>query len=424
MIGTDREIETCAFSYCNEVRYMQKRLNTVIPFIIIDEGNAEVQARNKSIVSYILQNQKDIKLIYIDSLVQQLYFDLFKQFRISQEILDLLNFEGNSYGRILNKQFLIAATFGADYIHRRDSDTQLIANKKYPSEYEIKYLGRKISEIPNKELPQNISFDSEKRILMVGSGYSGGSDWKTDYTSLLPNDIKAIIELNQLLRVPDSLILVYLSEIISGINYVDEPFKFLPDNMHANPDFGNISFYNFHKFIPASPIHKTTGSDYFITYLLKNNSCPIIYHNHFVLHKYTNKRKNKDENYVREYWNKLTLMYDYYFTFYDYLIPQIKQTTFDVTDIENTDINLLINCMKNIKVNKKERYNRIMKISNIIAKSNTPIVKECSDLFKKDGFREMITSSVDNGIDDHIKLLAEWSNLIDCAKQINPAIFN
>jgi hypothetical protein len=414
-IGTNRFLGESLESYLEEIRFMEKSLKQKVPFLIIDESELEIEQRNRALIEKLQTLYPTAILIHMDALAQKNYFNYFLESGVDQEIVDLLNFTGLSYGRLINKQFLLAATFGADYIHRRDSDTKIKANFGFPSEMELAFLGKNVSEANHLMPSIDLNYNDEKPIYLVGSGYSGGSDWKIDYSMLLPEDPHLIMQINDMLGYSQELNEKYFVEITTKSNVVQEKVKYLPKKDHSSPDCGNISFYQIHKYLPSSPIPNTIGTDYFVTFLLKNLDLPIVYHNQFVFHEFTADRKKDNFVYAANYWPRVVNYMDYYQAFGARMLSTLNGVMQTLITIEDLDTQKLFDETAETESQIIERRERISKFGELLISAQNEHLNEIGMLFKDIAFQNKIIRNSNLGFENHRKLLAEWKHLIKVA---------
>ncbi len=399
---------------------MEGVLNEKVPFIVVEESDALTEQKNRELIEKLRIVHPDIILVHFDSNAQKSYFKYFLDKGISKEVVDLLDFKGLSYGRVMNKQFLIAATFGADYVHRRDSDTKVADEFGFPSEMELKFLGRKVFEADRLLNDTNHNYNKDNEIYMVGSGYSGGGDWKIDYSLFLPNDSALIMEINKLLGYSDELSTIYYSEITTKSNVVREAAKYLPYENHSNPDCGNISFYKIHRMLPCPPMQNTTGTDYFAVNVLKSLEFPVVYHNHFVFHEFTPDRKKDNIDYAMNYWPRVVNLMDYCDAFAMDIFSKLKQEKDNCLTIEDADSkNLLKEFGEKDGQESIKRKEKIYKFGEVLTRAGNIILKDIGELLKTSGFQEGIIKNSNTGFENHKTLLELWPDLIIIAEGYN-----
>lgn len=416
-IGTERYLlEDCLQSYVNEVIFMKEILGETVPLLIIDESRAEIENENRKMVNELKRNNPDALILYFDMETQKGIFNILLRSGIPEEIVNLLDFEGFSYGRIMNKQFLIAAFLGADFVHRRDSDVKITAEFGFPSEIEQRYLGKKVSEA-NQLLPEiNLDYSPDKEIYVVGSGYSGGSDWKVDYSPFLPQDAKLILEFNKLAGYTDNLSTEYYNEVVTGNISVNKKVSYLPKDNHPNPLCGNISYYKVFKYIPCSPIFSTIGSDNLIRDLLKNIEFPIIYHSNFVYHTFTPDRKKDDVKYLESYWPRVVNKLDYYSTIRKYIFSKLKENTQKYITIEDISTSSLLENYSEDESFNAAKAALIKEFASILLKAENILLRDLGGKFISTEFQKRIINNTTTGMKNHKKLIEAWHSIMKVAE--------
>lgn len=416
VIGTERYLlPDCLQSYADEVEFMREILNETVPLLIIDESKPEIQNENRKMVYELKNNNPDALILYFDMEVQKSIFNLLLRSNVPEEIVNLLDFEGFSYGRIMNKQFLFAAFLGADYVHRRDSDVKVVPEFGFPSEIELQYLGKSVFEA-NQIIPDRADYNENKKIYMVGSGYSGGSDWKVDYSPFLPQDAKLILEFNKLAGYTENLSTEYYNEVVTGNISVTKKVNYLPKDNHPNPLCGNISYYKVFKHIPCSPIFSTIGSDNLIRDLLKNIDFPIIYHSNFVHHTFTADRKKDDVQYLESYWPRVVNKLDYYSTIRKYIFSNLKENTQKYIAIEDINASgLLENYIEDADFN-AVKASLIQNFASILLKAENVLLRDLGGKFISTEFQERIIKNTTTGMKNHRKLIEAWDSLMKVAE--------
>jgi hypothetical protein len=251
---------------------------------------------------------------------------------------------------------------------------------------------------------------------MVGSGYSGGSDWKVDYSPFLPQDAKLILEFNKLAGYTENLSSEYYNEVVTGNISVTKKVNYLPKDNHPNPLCGNISYYKVFKHIPCSPIFSTIGSDNLIRDLLKNIEFPIIYHSNFVHHTFTADRKKDDVHYLESYWPRVVNKLDYYSTIRKYIFSDLKENTQKYITIEDINASgLLENYIEDADFN-AVKASLIQNFASILLKAENVLLRDLGQKFISTEFQERITNNTTTGMKNHRKLIEAWDSIMKVAE--------
>lgn len=419
-IATERELVEDYFVSCvNEVKHMQEKINKEVPFVIIDESDKYTQKYNENIINN--NKEKQVNIIHLNSEKQFKIFDCLKDKLHNKDLINLIDYEGYSYARAMNKQFLVANLYNADYIHRRDSDVKIINEKfGFPSDIEIKYLGKKIQNLYNDNL-DNINYYNDNQIIyLVGSGYSNQSDWKADFRVFMEQDTELIAEIANLFGYGKELASEYLNEILTGNVTVQGDVKFLPEKGHPNPICGNISFYKIFNYLPCCTILSTIGSDNLIRGYLKRLHSPIIYHSNFVYHQFSKDRENNNIEYLKSYWERLINKLIYYKIIEEVIYDFDKTKRERLIEIENVDFKNLMNIeLITVKYIEKMTAECINAYLKIMAKAKNPKIKILHDYFITDDyFDETVKNVYTSLINGHI-LLNNWQEITESCRNIN-----
>lgn len=395
--------------YFGEVDYANKEFNEECILVFFEDTEEYVNLATINDVSklfpavkYMYINRKDTVFIY-DNIIQNLTPNaksIFKKMYPNENV---------NYGNIFNRIFIFSILLNIDYIHRRDSDVLFEDNKGkkiYPIFNEMKYLS---------------TMDNNKKVFVCGGGYKGKYD--LDIESLVRDDGKdysLVRKLFSCMSIPEEHHDDIIEEEILNNNI---PFnKDLIDfDSKAYPECGNISIYKLHRFFPSPCQDFILGSDYFFIDVAVHAKLDVIYHNRAVIHKHTNDRK-KEFFKVYNYWEGFLMLIDsqiFYRKFYETYLD-----TMDYNNFENDNY-----FMKELVIKMREEYEsfklnelneRKTKYFNTLA-----ILKEADDLQivdianKLPNVIEEIISITNHSIEDHIKLIENWSEIVGTTEMIS-----
>jgi hypothetical protein len=188
-----------------------------------------------------------------------------------------------NYGNVFNRIFIFAALFGAETIHRRDSDVlpDNDANGKsiFPIEIEAANLAHK---------------HNGKNTYVVGGGYKG--KYNLDIDDLVDDgDYTLVKELFDCMSIPSEHHELIIKDEILNNNL---PFTYdkIEHNSGSYPDCGNVGIYKLNQYLPSSPQDFVLGSDYFFIDIAVHTKLDLVYHNRSLIHKHTKDRaKNPTE---------------------------------------------------------------------------------------------------------------------------------
>lgn len=288
-IPTNRPVEQSFRSFIPEITEAIESgllLEDDILFAVIDDGDALCNEINRTfMMSYFAES--NIASLHISNdmrgqLVQHCCGD-------DTSLLALFNSEGTNYGAIANVCSLLGAAVGAEYIHRRDSDTLLFSSEEglvSPLMVELKAIAE------------------NEHSVIIGSNYFCNSDVDVRIFSESESLEK---ELYYMLGNTDESLSekMALSSEPSFCKPTWEPIP--PEGMW--PDMGNICFGSLYKEVPFPPHPETLGSDYFLTAVASFSGKSMVLHNQRVIHEYQEERSTTA--YLCRYYANLARYIDY-----------------------------------------------------------------------------------------------------------------
>lgn len=415
-IGTERElVPQFVHTYFEEIKYMQEQSGEETIFVIIDESENSVAEKNRT---YLEANRiDDVKYIYCGKALQKKLFEGIEQELEDKSLINLLDYQGYSYGRVMNKQFLVACMMQADYLHRRDSDVKIEKEAfGYPSDIENKYLGMKVGDFSG--ISGSDRHSENQIIYLTGSGYSGGSSWKADFGIFLEQDSDLIGEVAGLFHYGDDLLNEYLKEITEGNISVAGKEKFLPKHNHPKPLCGNLAFYEVFKYIPCSTVLSTIGSDNLIRGFLKAMDMPIIYHTTYVYHEFGKERDSKDIDYLLSYWPRMINKLAYYRLIDKLIYQNQKRKNQKILNIEEIDFKNFLNkdffsyaYVENVVIQCVEEFVHIME------RGKNPLFSVMRDRFVQKEYQKQLVDNMYNGFLGGERLIENWKEIIDICEQ-------
>lgn len=412
MIGTERElVPEFIPTYFEEAKFMQEQSGEETELVLVDESESPIAEKNRQCLS--VNRIDDVKYIYCGRELQARLFKNIRDEISDPSLVDLLEYQGYSYGRVMNKQFLIAGMMGANYLHRRDSDVKIEGEIfGYPSAVENKYLGKRVRNF--KTLCGSEQHSDNQIIYMAGSGYSGGSNWKADFGIFMEQDSDLISKVAGLFHYGDDLLKEYLKEITEGNISITEKEKFLPKHNHPKPLCGNLAFYEVFKYMPCSTVLSTIGSDNLIRSFLKEMDMPIIYHTNYVYHEFGKERDSKDIQYLLSYWPRMINKLAYY-QLIDQIIFQYQKkksrnikTLFDIDFKDFMDKDILNRVhIENVVIQCAEQFTEIMR------QGKNPLFIPILEKFTDKEFRNRLVSNMYQGFLGGERLTENWKEIMD-----------
>lgn len=289
VMPTDRPCIENACSYLPEIVHVDEQEGGRTAFLVLGDGTAEVDDANRRSLKehprarglhYVAKAEMDRWLAGLVAKLPE---------RTGGRLADILGtgVKKHSYGVILDRLFLLAASLGASTLHRRDSDTLLPASSDpgtFPYAAEVRFLGRRYSEFPE------LAYASDAPIQMVGSSYLG--DWAGDFSRLYDRDPMLLyrqVALNYPGRPRDEVMKLAEKRFVGGSTTPDAAPRVVFDRL---VELGNCSFSGIFRELPVSPLCAATATDYLLHDLLFLHRTPPVYHPHRVMHRHTDERRS------------------------------------------------------------------------------------------------------------------------------------
>lgn len=389
-----------------EVKYANSLKND-IPLVIFEDNDKQI---NKELISEYSKKYKDVKVVYVTRETTKKVYGIIRS-KLSDKAaksFDLLYPNSHvNYGNVLNRIFIFADLMCANYITRRDSDILIEVDengeKIYPIKYELDLLGKKNNE--------------DTDIIICGGGYKG--EYSIDIGSFVDgDDYSRVKKMFSCISIPEEFHDEIIEKDILQIygdqnNVVTEDADF--------PHGGNIGLYDLHHYLPCSPQNDVLGSDYFITEISSFLGLGLAYHNRYVIHKHTKERK-KDHNEIKRYWKSFIAYVDtqnFYREFYERYILSGKYDGLSLADSMKSVPDDMTEFLKIFHVEcsdmRLEKYNESLEF---LSSSSDNEIVSIEEEFKKDKTDSEIFVETERSINDHIKLLSNWSEIISVCDKL------
>ena len=271
-IPTNRRIDSCLYSYIQEIEFCTDQFRIDIPVFILDSGNFEIETLNKSAINILKLKYPKLQLYHLTlNLQKRIIESITKKAAASEWNMCFIN-DCVNYGAVMNRIFILAAVFGFDVIHRRDSDTFLQENCPYPLEFEINYIGK-----PYR--------DNEPKVYLIGSSYIG--EWNLNIKEFVINDDKLFHTFLNCLNIPESAHAPYMEETHNGCKkkYKGDYPQYITGQEIKLPEAGNFCVYELFRYFPCMFANYTIGTDYFLFKLAIMFGYPFIFHERRVHHR-------------------------------------------------------------------------------------------------------------------------------------------
>ncbi|GKX31033.1 hypothetical protein SH1V18_35130 [Vallitalea longa] len=428
VIPTNRLCLKAMESIVNEQLFVEENyLDVAMKYIVIDSSPRDVSKNNRKLMNKMRENLKNNNIYYFDTdKINTIYKEIVRALNIEnkEEILQLLINNELSYGLAANRLSLIASLFHADYLHRRDSDVYLqkLDNRQLvkPIEIEMKYLGKKISEI-DEGIYGKENYPEDETIYMVGGGYKG--NWAVDFEDLARTKMEALVKLLHLVKP----LLSYddVKEIVKKRFILGSKEMYKKDNVLFTTDnyieAGNFSLYKIFKYIPFSPAIETSGTDYLYHALLGNLRKPMLYHNRRVIHGYTPDRKGAEQTCM--YHLRLAMyrcLSRYYMLLYKEILRDknifMKNELFNHTVIGKFLIDI---SKKDLKREQKEILDAMIDIYKGVNDNKYTIL--ANNIIKN---KDYIINKSSMDVYNHGILTLQWSNITKFAEENSRYLLN
>lgn len=331
--------------------------------------------------------------------VQQKEFDylvneyLEKDFNL--KIRELLFGTEFSYGKMMNRLFLIAMMLRCDYLHRRDSDTYVQEYEGYivnPFETELSFLGNTLDD---------------NNIYMVGSSYIG--DWGIDYSQISDDFqlLKKLFKLSKKSYTEEQLEQYIVDKYINGSKEYyqgKDEFSFKKSNYI---DAGNYALYKIYNHIPMNPSENTSGTDYVFHDILSLFRNAKIFHNRRVIHEYDPLRYSLIP---LDLYNEAKL-YSRLVGIYNRLAINELSVCNEKINMENLNKKLMKaygNCLKEESI-KEEIFNTLQEFEQAYRMIDQPSYNQFLDYITLNS--NNIIDNVQFKIKNHILLMSEWERV-------------
>jgi hypothetical protein len=315
-IPTNRDCSRAATSYMAELEFARDRFARTIPFVVSETDQGPSVPANAETLAALARRYPDQPVHHLTVDLQRTYFEhLFSD--QPAVIKDIFASPGRNYGTAMNKLYLMTASFGADAMHRRDSDTRLLGDEipdaagKYPIELELAYLGRPVSKV---DLPRPASAADDAAdmpICVVGGNYYG--EWNLDVKDFAARSYDIVYRLYELLGFDPAEVVDLVHEVFPAEQAYDRRDMctlVLVANEGANPDCGNVAVTGLHERLPNPPSPNSLATDYFSFDSALAMGIPSLYHTRAVFHEYHSGRFDPAQKEL--YWEGVARFADYF----------------------------------------------------------------------------------------------------------------
>jgi hypothetical protein len=299
-LPTHRECAGTIAAMAAEAAYGASAFGVRVEFLILDSCDAATYARHADAIRK-LPDAPGVRVSHLDENAQREFLRaVIAAAGVGKPelIAELMLPELASYGACTNRAFLIAAAFGCESVHRRDSDVayqQFEGAPLYPIHQELSFLGKRAADAAAGVTEVALEpAQLEKPVVSVGASYLG--ELSVDIGEVRKRDPQAYHDIVSLWAPPGAT-------ERQKRELVAESFTGAPDRAFGGDhsvlcrvdpmrvDMGNISYYQVHEDVPLPPMTETIGSDYFHIHLVPDSSLPGVLHNRHVINYHTPDRK-------------------------------------------------------------------------------------------------------------------------------------
>jgi Family of unknown function (DUF6271) len=419
-IPTNRACTAAIGSYGREIRYAQKEFGRRIPLVVTETDEGPDVAVNAEAVAAV------------DPAIEALHLTLPRQRRYFGQLLggqpgrltELFTSGRRDYGTAMNKLYLMTCSLGAEALHRRDSDTTLLADElpedagRFPIEVELASLGRRVSQLTAHRRSGHARHTGDPRICVVGGNYYG--EWNLDVKDLASRSFSYVERLLVLLGFEAETVPELCAEIFpehQTYTGTDTCTLVAKVNDGPNADCGNVAITRVHELLPNVPGRNMLAADYFTFDLSTSLGIPSLHHTRAVFHRYTSGRFEYGSK--LRYWEGVARFADY-FSLYG---PMFTHHALGVAADDDPVVTPAVAARIGAAVAELEHSDRAPRRERIEAIARE-VLLPLGEGYARIGDHllahvERYLDECDEDYRDHALLLRRWPSLIERAKAID-----
>lgn len=314
-IPTNRDCSVAATSYLTELEFARQRFGRSIPLVVSETDQGPYVPTNARTLAKLAEKHPEQQIHHLTVDLQRAYFD--RLFTDEPAVVkDLFLSQQRNYGTAMNKLYLMTVSFGAEALHRRDSDTRLLheevpeAAGRYPIELELSCLGRPVGEL-DVPLPAGAEDVKDAAVCVVGGNYHG--EWNLDVKDFARRSYEIVYRLYEVLGFDPDHVVELVHEVFPTEQVYDGRdvrTLLLVANEGANPDCGNVAITRIHELLPNVPSRNNPAADYFSFDSALALGIPSLHHTRAVFHEYHSGRFDPDQKQL--YWEGVARFADYF----------------------------------------------------------------------------------------------------------------
>ncbi|UCM87953.1 DUF6271 family protein [Streptomyces marincola] len=315
-IPTNRDCSRAATSYLAELDFARERAGRSIPLVVSETDRGPSVRTNAETLAELARENPDQRIHHLTLDLQHAYFDAL--LRDEPDVVkDMFRSPRRNYGTAMNKLFLMTASFGADALHRRDSDTRLLREEvpeaagALPIEVELAYLGRRVGDVDAARPEGHGAAVDDAPVCVVGGNYFG--EWNLDVKDFAARSYGIVNRLYEILGFDPEDVPALVEEVFPAEQVYDgrdERTLRLAPNEGADPDCGNVAVTRIHELLPSVPSDNNLAVDYFGFDLAMALGIPALHHTRAVFHEYHSGRFVPEQKQL--YWEGIARFADYF----------------------------------------------------------------------------------------------------------------
>lgn len=315
-IPSNRDASRAISSFAEEVQFAFERYGQRVPFVISETNDNDHVKRNADALEAVRVKYPDILVYHLTVDFQRQYFETLLKDQ-PPVLKNLFLSTEKNYGTAQNKLFLMTCSFGAQAMHRRDSDCVLLfeewpgVERRYPIEAEIDFLGKKVSATPATWQSKADPSIGESEICVVGGNFLG--DWNIDVKDFALRSMDIVYRLYEILGFDPEFVAEICDDayqLEQGYDDRDEFALVTTVNDAKNPDCANHAIYKLHEYLPNVPGRNMLAADYFTFDAATAIGSPAVHHNRPLYHTFDPRRSEYRQK--LQYWEGMARFADYF----------------------------------------------------------------------------------------------------------------
>lgn len=292
-ILTAEDCSRAAVSYLAELEFARERFGRSIPLAVAETDRGPSVWANARALAELAHRYPEQRIHHLTLHAQRGYFERLCQGEPAA-IREIFRSARRDRGTAMNKLYLMTVSFGAEALHRRDSDTRLLGREvpeavgRYPIEVELAYLGRRVGDV---DLPRGREADAavgEAPICVVGGDQVGAGHRdvrdRTGRPDGLADRLCDILGLDL-----GDLTGPYAggSGTERGYDGRDTRTLLLAPPAAARPDCANMAITGIHELLPSVPSAESLAVDRFSLDAAMALGIPALWHSRAVFHDHS-----------------------------------------------------------------------------------------------------------------------------------------